>query len=113
MIVYEYNYKNKFPHMVLVERPKYSYHWTKIQTAEVRQLNVDKQVWLLENCGQHNVDWTKTCASIYNGKKLYWEYGNYLKYEEKQKIQAATQYGFKSKDHAMHFMLRFSNSGVS
>lgn len=112
MIVYEHNHKNKFPHMVLISYEMVSYGMRPSMRPKNNHEYSLRKGWLMEHCGEHNVAWTKTMASIYNGKKLYWEAGKFLDWDEKRKIVPATQYGFKSKDHAMHFMLRFSN-GIS
>lgn len=95
-MIYSYQPKNKFAHLLLDE-------WFSEQYKTV-QKQFD---WLKENFGLYGDTWIRTHALICDGKKIYWrkalKYA--VDYEDRDKIRSAIQWGFKTKEDAMAFKL--------
>jgi len=65
-MIYSYQQKNKFPHLLLESESDYYYHdHGKIMRYE------EKAQWMRDNIGKHNIKWTINYGYLYNGQKIY------------------------------------------
>ena len=91
---YHYVKKNKFPHIV---------YFTKYDSVRDGSINL----WLTENLGPYNKNWTSQQVFLNDGIKVSWYEIHKSRLYNKYKL--GKQYSFLSKDDAMNFRLRWSN----
>ncbi len=71
-MIYSYQEKNKFKHLLLDPR----HH--AIYRMEKRSAYRERLQWVKENIGKHNRDWTVSAGLICDGKKVYGTLNPYI-----------------------------------
>ncbi len=104
-MIYSYQEKNKFKHLLLDPRHHAVYR------IEKRFDYQERLQWIKEHIGKHNRDWTVNSGLIRNGKKVYHTHFSYIERKDYgiwDRSILVVQWCFLKEEDALAFKLIWS-----